>query len=319
MLKGAGVAKGAYPMAIQQIICDDHFRYISDSQQAAALFKASVQFVEIEIHSYCNRTCNFCPNSFLDRRSNKTLLDPALYSKIMDDLASIDYRGVITYSRYNEPTSDRPLFIERLREARAKLPNVRLTTFTNGDYLTAEYIEAIRDAGLNELTIMAYLANGKRTTLANFLIVMVSRLRKLGLPWKFVAINQVKVDIPGIQVTYLFRNFVKTGTNRGGSLSSGNIVERKSPCTIPTTDVYVDYNGSMVPCCDIRSDYELHKDCVVYKLTPHNSIFDGYANSKLVLWRRDLHGFGPKKFPCNTCSRGTSAGKGIRRFLIAPF
>ena len=116
-------------LAIHPINCNDHFRYISDSRQAAALFKASVRLIEIEIHSYCNRTCDFCPNSFLDRRSHKTVLDPALYSKIMDDLASIDYRGVITYSRYNEPTSDRPLFIERLREARAKLPNAQLNNF----------------------------------------------------------------------------------------------------------------------------------------------------------------------------------------------
>lgn len=305
--------------AIRQISRDDHLRYVSDCRQAAALFKTSVRLIEIEIHSYCNRTCDFCPNSFLDRRSRKTVLDPAIYSKIMDDLALIDYSGVITYSRYNEPTSDRPLFIERLREARAKLPNARLTTFTNGDYLNAKYIEAMRDAGLNELTIMAYLAKGQRKTLANFLILMVSRLRRLGLPWRFVAINRVNVDIPGINVSYMFRNFLKTGTNRGGSLSIGNIIDRKSPCTIPTTDVYVDYNGSMVPCCDIRSDYELHKDCVVYKLTPQNSIFDGYANSKLVLWRRDLASFGPKKFPCNTCSRGISKGNGIRRFLIMPF
>lgn len=304
-------------------ICDDHFRYISDRQRAVALFKASVQFVEIEIHSYCNRTCDFCGNSFLDRRSRKTLMDPAIYSKVMDDLASIDYRGVIWYSRYNEPTSDRPLFIERLREARAKLPNARLQTFTNGDYLTGEYIEALRDAGLNELFIMAYLAKGKRPTVLNFLIVMVSRLIKLGLPWKFVAINRAEVDIPGIHVTYSFHNFLKTGTNRGGALSTGHIIDRKSPCTYPITNIYVDYNGSMVPCCDIRSDYEPHKDCVVYKLTPQNSIFDGYANSKLVLWRRDLTRFGQKNFPCNSCSNQTYADKRMRRlfrrFLIAPF
>lgn len=295
---------------IRNAVCDDHFRYVSDRKRAAALFKASVQGVEIEIHSYCNRTCEFCPNSFLDRRSHKTLMDPALYSKIIDDLASIDYRGVIWYSRYNEPTSDRPLFIERLREARAKLPNARLQTNTNGDYLTAEYIEAMRDAGLNELFIMAYLPKGKKPTALNFLLMMVSRLDKLGLPWKFrylVGISHVEVCVPGIRVTYMFRNFLKRGTNRGGALSSGKIVERKSPCTYPITNVYVDYNGSMVPCCDIRSDYEQHKGCVVYKLTPQNSIFDGYANSKLVLWRREMTRFGQKQFPCNSCSNRTYA------------
>jgi hypothetical protein len=286
-------------------ISDDHFRYISDNQRAAALFKASVQTIEIEIHSYCNRTCDFCGNSLFDRHSRKTPMDLAVYSKIVDDLASIGYCGVIWYSRYNEPTSDRPLFIQRLIEARAKLPNARLQTFSNGDYLTAEYIEALRDAGLNDLKIMAYLPKGEKPTEANFLVLMESRLMKLGLPWELVASNRAEVDVPGIHVTYAFSDFSRTGTNRGGALATGKIINRKAPCTIPITDIYVDYNGSMVPCCDIRSDYEAHRDCVVYVLNGQNSIFDGYANSKLVLWRRDATRFGRKGFPCNSCSRGS--------------
>jgi hypothetical protein len=134
---------------------------------------------------------------------------------------------------------------------------------------------------------------------------MISRLKKLGLPWTLTAPNRAEVTVPGMQVSYNFSDFLKVGTNRGGALSSGHVIERTSPCTVSMTDIYVDYNGSMVPCCDIRSDYEPHKDCVVYQLTPQNSIFDGYANSKLVLWRRDLARFGSKGSPCNTCSRRT--------------
>ena len=286
------------------VIRSEHFRYISDRPRAMALFKNSVRFVEIEIHSYCNRTCAHCPNTFLDRRSRKIPMEPALYSSIIDDLASIDYSDVIWYSRYNEPTADRPMFLERLREARTKLPNARLQTYTNGDYLTAEYIGALRDAGLNELFIMAYLTKDEEPTSANFLELMVSRLNKLGLPWRLAAPNRAEVDIPGIHVTYNFQDFEKMGTNRGGALSCGNIIDRTSPCAVAITSVYVDFNGSMVPCCDIRSDYEPHKDCVVDVLTPQKSIINAYANSKLVLWRRDLARFGPKKFPCNTCSRG---------------
>jgi hypothetical protein len=287
------------------MVQEAHFRHVGDLAQCAALFKHSVQFVEIEIHSYCNRICDFCGNSFIDRRTHKTPMDPALYSRIMDDLSSIDYEGVVWYSRYNEPTADREMFLDRLREARAKLPNAKLQTFTNGDYLTAEYIEAIRDAGLNKLNIMTYLAKGEEPSIPNFLNTMVPRLHKLGLRWQFVDINKVVVDVPGIEVTYNFDDFSKIGTNRGGALASGHVIDRQSPCTIMFTDVYIDHNGSMVPCCDIRSDYDAHKNCVAYKLTPQNSIFEGYANSKLVQWRRDNARFGPKKFPCNSCSRRT--------------
>ena len=152
---------------------------------------------------------------------------------------------------------------------------------------------------------MAYLNNGQEPTAANFLNVMVPRLIKLGLPWKFVECNSAEVEVPGLHITYWFEEFLKTGTYRGGSLTTGDIIDRKSPCTIPIRAVYVDYDGSMVPCCDIRSDFEKHKNFIVYKLTPENSIFEGYANSRLVEWRRELTRFGDKKFPCNGCSYET--------------
>lgn len=284
-------------------ISAEHFFPLADRDAAKTLLQKSLETVEIEIHSYCNRTCACCPNSFIDRRHDKRIMDPALYSKVMDDLAQIDYRGIVWYSRYNEPTSDRPLFLDRLKEARAKLPHARLQTYTNGDYLSAEYIAAMRDAGLDELRIMAYLANEVEPTEANFLNAMVARLNALGLPWKFESRNCVRLDIDGIAVTYNYDDFAKVGTNRGGALATGNIVERQSPCLVSFSDIYIDHNGAMVPCCDIRSDYPGHEAFVLYRLTPENSIFDGFSGAAIAAWRRHLARFGDKKAPCNSCSR----------------
>jgi hypothetical protein len=283
--------------------CKEHFLHVSDPDLAKQLLKQTLQSIEIEIHSFCNRTCSFCTNSIIDRRHNRVVMDPALYSKIIDDLAQIDYEGSVGYSRYIEPTSDRPLFLERLRETRAKLPKAKLQTFTNGDYLTAEYIEALRDAGLNSLIMMVYLPNGKERTDANYLNAMVSRLFNLALPWEFVQRNLAVINVPGIEVFCRFEDFETSGTNRGGALQSGQVIERESPCVVPFRGIYIDNNGSMMPCCDIRSDYENHKNCVAYVLTPENSIFEGYANSALVEWRRHIIRFGTKHFPCNCCTR----------------
>ncbi len=284
------------------MITIDTFRHVSDPARARGMFKDLVGHVEIEIFSYCNRVCSFCPNSFLDRRGKNTLMDPKLYSKIMDDLGEIDYAGNLWFSRYNEPTADR-VFLERLREARAKLPHAVLSTFTNGDYLDADYVGDLRDAGLNELRIMAYLPNGVAETQAAYLNLMVQRLTKLGLPWRFVTGNIAKVDYPGIDVTYLYMSYITSGTNRGALLETGATNDRQSPCTTPITHIHIDYNGAMVPCCEIRSDAPAHADYVVYRLTPENSVFEGYANSKLVDWRRSLSGFGSKQAPCDSCNR----------------
>jgi MoaA/NifB/PqqE/SkfB family radical SAM enzyme len=287
----------------QRMIFRESFQRTADPVLARTLFKHSVGSVEIEIFSFCNRTCSFCPNSFIDRRSRNHFMNPALYSKILDDLASIGYEKIIWYSRYNEPTSDR-VFLNRLAEARRKLPNARLQTFTNGDYLDKQYILDLRDAGLNDLRIMAYLANNAVPTEAAFMNLMVQRLTKIGLPWEFVTPKLVRIDVPGITVTYHYAFFEQVGTNRGGTLSTGGCADRAAPCIIPLTSMYIDHDGSVVPCCDIRSDVAAHKDFVVFKLTPENSIFEAYADSRLVDWRRGLAFFGPKQAPCNTCNRG---------------
>ena len=68
------------------------------------------------------------------------------------------------------------------------------------------------------------------------------------------------------------------------------------------TNVYIDHDGSVVPCCNIRSDEPTHRPYVVDKLTMENSIFEAYANSALAEWRRSLFAYGDKQNPCSTCS-----------------
>jgi MoaA/NifB/PqqE/SkfB family radical SAM enzyme len=77
----------------------------------------NVRLIEIEIHSYCNRTCWFCPNSFLDRK-HKIEMKEWVYLKILQELKDMKYKEVISFSRYNEPLSDMNLFVKRLKQAK---------------------------------------------------------------------------------------------------------------------------------------------------------------------------------------------------------
>ena len=65
----------------------------------------SVRLIVIEIHSYCNRTCWFCPNSFLDRK-HKTKMKEWVYLKILQELKDIEYDGVISFSTIDEIAFD---------------------------------------------------------------------------------------------------------------------------------------------------------------------------------------------------------------------
>lgn len=85
-----------------------------------------------------------------------------VYLDLIHQLSEIDYGGELTYSRYNEPLSQRELIIKRIKQARDILPHAILRTNTNGDYITRDYIEELYDAGLNQLWIQQYLSNEER-------------------------------------------------------------------------------------------------------------------------------------------------------------
>ena len=53
--------------------------------------------IDIEFHSKCNRTCEWCPNSFLDRISEDKILDKNVYTKLLKDLKANNF-GTMTYN-----------------------------------------------------------------------------------------------------------------------------------------------------------------------------------------------------------------------------
>ncbi|OAI30631.1 hypothetical protein A1351_22430 [Methylosinus sp. R-45379] len=296
------------------------FTKVASLETAKELFKRTVSQVEIEIFSYCNRTCWFCPNSLVDRRSSNQFMHEDLYLRIVNDLADIAYDRVVTYSRYNEPLSDR-IILKRLRQARIRLPNAHLTTFTNGDYLTREYLEELRDSGLNSINIMTYLGNTARYSDVEMLTAMTNKVKQLGLPCEFSEAKEgvgyaAELRYPGMRVKLLSRNFERTGVDRGGQVPIGSY-RRESWCPVVFKHFYVDWNGCVVPCCNIRSDIREHEAHVVADLNDGRTIFEAYAASALVDWRRSLFNYETKKAPCSSCSHSVPQDTPEMRALIA--
>ena len=73
-------------------------------------FKKQLLLVEFETHAHCNRTCSFCPNSFLDRRDKSKLMPEPLFRNILNNLAAMDFSGEIKLQRYNEPLANDIIF-----------------------------------------------------------------------------------------------------------------------------------------------------------------------------------------------------------------
>ncbi|MFN4120658.1 radical SAM/SPASM domain-containing protein [Acidovorax sp.] len=274
-------------------------------ERAAELFKRSVRLVEIEVFSYCNRKCWFCPNATHDRISSNTLMPAEMYTSILAQLASIDYDGGITYSRYNEPLADK-IILERIAQASRMLPRAQLHSNTNGDYLNHEYVEQLYAAGLRNLNIQIYLGNNERYDHAKIKAAGERTLRRVQLPHTLVS------DIPGewyehrlhyqdMAIRLYGRNFETGGTSRAGEVPIHLGYRRTSPCLIPFWAVYIDHDGSTVPCCNFRSDIPAHAEYVIGNLARQPDLFLQYASRFAADFRASLIHEGVKQGLCSNC------------------
>ena len=96
--------------------------------------------LEVELHSHCNRDCDFCPR-YLDRsgvrkdesgKSIRVQMPTEQFHSIIDQAAALGYRGNVLMHRLSEPLLD-PRFLEFARCIRAK--GMKPVEHTNGDVL----------------------------------------------------------------------------------------------------------------------------------------------------------------------------------------
>lgn len=284
----------------------EHFRTLDDPDEQKTFFARSVRLIEIEVHSFCNRTCWFCPNVLIDRRTETFRLDEDVYLRLLDDLKGIGYDGAFTFSRYCEPFGD-DVFYERVRQAARALVGACIHTNTNGDYLNDETLVRAYDAGLRRMYVQLYLAEDD-TFAPEVVGELAGKVRRRIPSVRFAPLRRARdrIDWAGrfrdMDILMYARNFRAGGVNRCG-LAIAEKFARVSPCFRPFTDTYIDYNASVMPCCNLRSDYTPHEPAVWGTLDAEpGSIFRVFSGSKAVEWRRMLVDFMPKVFPCDDCT-----------------
>lgn len=286
----------------------EHFEKNLSKRECKKLFKKSIRMVEVEVFSFCNRKCWFCPNWKIDRHSENILMDEEIYEKILGNLNEIKYNGKISFSRYNEPLAD-PAIFKCLQKAKNSVPNANLHLNTNGDYLTKEMLEELYSSGLRSLHIQTYLPNRRKysDTLASEIVR--KKIEEFKLPYEFslsIPMDKLeyKIIFRNMKIKIYARNFLSNGTDRGGIIE---ILRKKrireSPCLVPFHDIYIDYNGKIVPCCNIRSDIDAHIPYLFGDLSIKNqNVFTIFCSEAGVQWRKQLFGYWKKKKPCDYCS-----------------
>jgi radical SAM protein with 4Fe4S-binding SPASM domain len=270
--------------------------------------------VEIELFSYCNRKCNWCPNKELDRTFYEEM-DEEVYLKIVDNLAYNNFgymedkfdKKMVTFNRFCEPTYNIDLIKKRCEQMLKKIPTVEFRFNTNGDFLSDELFEKLR---LERLYIMDYDCKGKEYGLElfkryNILFIEEENNHLVGI---HKHINKVVFEYDWPKNTYL--------EDRGGFFKEdiyykedkvkwvNNREERTEGCFEPRNYISIDYNGNVTPCCHIRSDYGPHKK-YIFGNVYEDELSNIFYSKKAKEFRRRIFTSDYENYPepCKHCQK----------------
>lgn len=280
---------------------------LTDPARQRELFAQTVGRVEVETHSYCNRRCDYCPNVVGDRLGPNVRIKPAIWEKLLRDLAEVGYSRFLVLNSYNEPLYDRAI-LDRIAEAHAALPRARIMIYTNGDYLTPSYVDDLAAAGLDYMHVSIHLKQGDKYSDVYVLNRIAEIAHRTSLQARFSQIRPndsiiARFDTPKLEMETRAINFDRHGNDRGGllpDLSPEN--PRTDPCNFVFQHFHMGYTGNVVPCCHIRSDRPEHAKHVIGNLDRAETIFDIFFGAKAAAWRRGLIHDRAKTGPCATCT-----------------
>lgn len=199
----------------------------------------------------CDLKCYHCPNSIIPQTGD--LMNKKLFSKIIDELAEMNYEKRVSLYLMNEPFLDKRIF-EFIKETRSKLPNARINLSTNGVKLTIKNADKAFKNGLSDMDISCYT-------------------KEIYNKWKNYPANVMNMI-----------NYGPMCNNRGGNIPEMGRQERAGVgyCERPFIQMYINVWGEAVLCC---SDYKRE---VVMGDVNKEKLIDIWNNKKYQLYREHL-------------------------------
>jgi hypothetical protein len=95
--------------------------------------------------------------------------------------------------------------------------------------------------------------------------------------------------------------------DRGQSMSVDKGMVRTTPCYIPFVQMQIEWDGELLPCCQIQPDVFAKGQYSLGRLTGSSDIFLEWTNRNYLQWRCELFSYEAKKAPCATCNFGGAA------------
>jgi Radical SAM superfamily/Iron-sulfur cluster-binding domain len=210
------------------------------SRQAASRYRRDVDFllpqtVSLETRTICNGSCAFCAASVQNNTRKDHRMPDEVFQRCINELSDIHFSGRVAFFVNNEPLLDEKI-ADRVADARGKLPKAFLQISTNGIRLDKSIATALFEAGLDDLTVNAYVSDDK--------IPPHIRETVQALPEAFRQKTSVHVRDAEMKIA-----------NRAGSSPNASALARPMPafCTFPFTQINIVHDGAVSLCCqDMR-------------------------------------------------------------------
>jgi len=225
--------------------------------------------VHIASSNYCNSSCIMCPHSKLKKFG---VMNMELYKKIIDDCEKSKIKELVL-SFFGEPLLDKSL-LERIKYAKERGMNIGFSS--NGSMLNEKWARDLIESGLDSITISLdgysketyeKIRRGLKFEVTKRNILGLVEMKKM-LNRQNPSVNLVLVEMKENQKE--IKKFYEEWKNRveginiinmrnwAGAIEKETTPEsfhskkgmKRKPCVSVWTEMYVDWEGKVVLCCD---------------------------------------------------------------------
>ena len=262
--------------------------------------------IQIQTVSWCNRSCVFCPSGKFP--VEKVFMPVEVYHRIINQLQALNYTGRISPYLMNESLLDKRL-PELIAYTREHCPESWIAINTNGDALSAALLDRLFDAGLNSLDVNAYdspAQHARHMALATRFTARRGDITlRTGYSNPFFQGDNIPRstkllncrDMSFWEPRFLAKIATPDLQNRSGNIPGARQVAAPLPlgCPRPSQQMYVNYRGEAVLCCN---DWRFE---VIMGDTAQTTLAEIWMNDKYQRYRHNLQQKNRAMPLCDTC------------------
>lgn len=209
--------------------------------------------ISIETTKTCTRDCWFCPSS--ERGPKVQTMTDALYNKILDELNTLQFDGVVQWFYLNEPLLDKG-HVQRIEQLRKACPRCCIHMTTNWDLMWKKdesaqisKIADLFDAGVNSLNLNDYDHRGYMKV-AKKASIQIDEVEFGDHNWKKLAPSKRFLSCgPLPEKLHSWSGYVTEEDIAEDGLQSQGA---KGCCPRPMRHIVVQYNGVVPLCCAVN-------------------------------------------------------------------